>query len=317
MRKPLAFLLSAALLLGPAPAFSQGKKTELDVSQIGRRDINKGKWNFYSAEREMELGRQLASEAERTSHLLMDPYVVAYVTRVAERVARNSDVRVPIQVRVVDSSEVDAFALPGGYFFVSTGMLLKVETEAELAGVISHEVAHVAARHATRQMTRAQIWNLASIPLIFVGGSVAYAIQQGATLAVPLTFLKFSRNAETEADVLGLQYHYASGYDPVAFVSFFERIKSHEKREHGGIARMFSTHPMTRDRIVAAEGFIERYLPAREEYVVNTSQHDRMRAYLGRLLNERAGQGLDSKPVLRDRTDSNSNLENGKKRDPF
>jgi predicted Zn-dependent protease len=251
--------------------------------------------------------------------LLTNPFVVRYVTSVAERVARHSDLQVPVHVRVIDTGEINAFALPGGHFFITTGMLLEVETEAELAGVISHEVAHVAARHATRQMTRAQVWNLVSLPLVFVGGSVAYAIQQAASLAVPLTFLKFSRNAEKEADLLGLQYHYASGYDPVAFVNFFERIRGREKREkkeeHRGIVGMFSTHPMTQDRIVAAERFIEGHLPAREEYVVNTSEHDGIHSYLRRLLLEREQQEATEGPVLRKRMEGNSKPENGKKRD--
>jgi len=312
MRAAVAAIL-AGLLFCPATAPAQNKKDpKFDIGQIGSRDISKGKWNFYSPEREMELGRQLAQDAERTSHLLTDPFVVRYVAAVGERIARNSDLRVPLQVRVVNSGEVDAFALPGGYFFITTGMLLQVQTEAELAGVISHEIAHVAARHATRQMTRAQIWNLVSIPLVFAGGTVAYAIQQAASLAVPLTFLKFSRNSEKEADVLGLQYHYTSGYDPAAFVTFFERIRRLEKDERGGIARMFSSHPMTRDRIVAAERFIERHLPAREEYVVNTSEHDRIHKYLVEFLRQQELRESLT-PVLRAQTESESKPELKKK----
>jgi predicted Zn-dependent protease len=269
------------------PADTRSKKT--DPSQIGARDVTKGKWNFYSPESEIELGQELARDAERTNYLLLHPVVVDYVAEVAGRVARNSDLQVPVQVRVVDSSEVNAFALPGGHLFITTGMLLETRSEAELAGIIAHEIAHVAARHATRQMTRAHIWNVMSLPLLFLGGQAGYAVQQGASILVPLTFLKFSRNAEREADSLGLQYLYASGYDPVALIDFLERLKSRAKdKENGGIARLFSTHPMTKDRVVAAELMIERNLPDREEYVLTTSRHFEVRTYLEKLLRFRS-----------------------------
>lgn len=312
MRRFLASLLALSL----AGAFTAGlagdkKKKNADPGEIGAREVTKGKWNFYSPEREIEMGRELAQEAERTSHLLREPVVVAYVTEVAERVARNSDIRVPVQVRVVDSSEVNAYAFPGGYFFITTGMLMETQSEAELAGVIAHEIAHVAARHATRQLTRAHIWNLMSIPLLFVGGQVAYAVQQGTALMVPLAFLKFSRDSEREADSLGLQYLYASGYDPVAMVDFLERLKSQEKQKQRGITRLFSSHPMTRERVEAAERAIERNLPPREEYVVTTSQHAQMIAYLGKVLREQNRWETDVQPLLRKRTPRSQKSGNG------
>ncbi len=301
------------LLLGlSSPAWSADKNKKSDPEQIGARDVTKGKWNFYSAERELELGRELARDAERTNYLLLRPVVVDYVTEVAERIARNSDLRVPVQVRIIDSSEVNAFALPGGYFFITTAMLLETRSEAELAGVIAHEIAHVAARHATRQMTRAHIWNAVSLPLLLLGGQAGYAVQQGAAILVPLTFLKFSRNAEREADSLGLQYLYASGYDPVALVDFLERLKSRAKDdENGGIARLFSTHPMTKDRVVTAERIIERNLPAREEYVVTTSRHVEVQAYLEKLLRVRSRWDLNASPLPRERTPRIRPAKNG------
>jgi predicted Zn-dependent protease len=297
MRRATAILLAWALLVSPASLLA-GQKKDADPSQIGRRDINKGSWNLYSPERELALGSQLARESEQNMVLLHDPVVTAYIEEVAERIVRHSDARMPIQLRVVDSSEVNAFALPGGYFFVNTGLLLETQSEAELAGVIAHEVAHVAARHATRQMTRAQIWNWMSVPLLLFGGPVPYAIEQSLTLAVPLTFLKFNRNAEREADFLGLQYMYEAGYDPVAFVDFFERTKQLEKGHQGSIAKAFSTHPMTKDRIAAAERTIERVLPPRQEYVVDTSRHAEVKAYLTNLLIVRELQQSGSGPVL-------------------
>jgi predicted Zn-dependent protease len=315
MHRRLISLLLLFFLGGSSPVFAGDKKNKKnkkqnDPAEIGARDLTKGKWNFYSAEEELGLGRELAKEAERTSHLLRDPLVIAYVTEVGERVARNSDLRFPIQIRVIDSAEVNAYALPGGYFFITTGMLLETQSEAELAGIIGHEIGHVAARHATRQMTRSHIWNIVSLPLVFVGGQVAYAIYQGTQLAVPLAFLKFSRDSEREADLLGLQYSYACGYDPVAVVDFLERMKSREKQKDGGIARAFSSHPMTKDRVVAAEKIIEQ-LPDREEYVVTTSRHAQMTGQLRKLLREYDRLEYDLRPVLRKRPIEVKPLKNG------
>jgi predicted Zn-dependent protease len=301
MRRGIVLLLALTLLGVPTATAGPKKKKNADTENIGQRDINKGSWNLYSPEREMALGAELARQAERSSHLVKDPVVLAYVTEVAERIASHSDLRMPLQVRVIDSDEVNAFALPGGHFFVNTGLLLEAQSEAELAGVIAHEVAHVAARHATKQMTKAQIWNLVSIPLLVVGGPVAYGVEQGLTLAIPLTFMKFSRNAEREADFLGQQYHSASGYDPAAFVDFFERMKGMEKSPKAGIARAFSTHPMTKDRIEAAERTIEQVLTPREEYVVTTSRHDVIRAYLRNLQGQHRLETESGGPVLRKR----------------
>ena len=309
---PLPIFFAIFLLALSAPAWAGQKNKLSDPKQIGARDVTKGKWNFYSGERELELGRELARDAERTNYLLLHPVVADYVTEVAERVARNSDLRVPIQVRILDTSEVNAFAFPGGYLFITTGLLLETCSEAELAGIIAHEIGHVAARHATRQMTRAHIWNVASLPLLFLGGQAGYAVQQGAAVLVPLTFLKFSRNAEREADSLGLQYLYASGYDPVALVDFLERLKSREKdKEHGGIARLFSTHPMTKDRVVTAQRIIERDLPAREEYVITTSRHAEVQTYLEKLLRVRRRWELNTSALPRVRAPRVHILKNG------
>ncbi len=317
MRRVIVLLLACTLLNVPtAPAGQSKKKKNADTENIGQRDINKGSWNMYSPEREMALGEELARQAERSSRLLHDPVVLVYVTEVAERIARHSDLRMPLQVRVVDSDEVNAFALPGGHFFVNTGLLLEAQSEAELAAVIAHEVAHVAARHATKQMTKVQIWNLVSIPLLVVGGPVAYGVRQGLALAIPLTFLKFSRNAEREADFLGQQYHEASGYDPAAFVAFFERMKVMEKSPQASIARAFSTHPMTRERIVAAERTIEQTLPPREEYVVTTSRHEEVRDYLRNLEGQHRLEGEAGGPVLRKRNTQGGPPQEDPRQDP-
>jgi predicted Zn-dependent protease len=269
-------------LAGNAPA--KDKKTDPD--EIGNRDVGKGV-NFYSLEKEIALGKQLAQEVEREAKLVDDPIVAEYVNRVGQNLVRNSDAKVPFIIKVVDSEEINAFALPGGFFFVNSGLILRADTESELAGVMAHEIAHVAARHGTRQATRGQLVNFASIPLIFMGGWTGYAIRQGAGLAIPMGFLTFSRGFEREADYLGLQYLYKTGYDPNAFVDFFEKIQSLEKKKPGSMAKVFSTHPLTDDRIKAAQGEIQKILVAKPEYVINTSEFNDVKGRLARLHNRR------------------------------
>src|SRR5271157_616482 len=253
----------AALSLLPAGAFAEDKKK--DPEAIGDRDVGKGV-NFYSLEREIALGKQLAQEVERQAKIIDDPVVAEYVNRIGQNLVRNSDAKVPFTIKVIDGEEVNAFALPGGFFFVYSGLVMKADTEAELAGVMAHEIGHVAARHGTRQATRGEIANLATIPLWFVGGWAGYGIRQAASIMIPVGFLKFSRGFESEADMLGLQYMYKSGYDPTAFVDFFEKIETLEKRKPGTMAKVFSTHPPTDDRIQNAQKNIQRILKAKPEY---------------------------------------------------
>ena len=274
-----------------------------NVSLIGQRNVGSG-LDFYSLEREMALGKQLSLEVESSAKLVTDPVVNEYINRIGQNLVRNSDARVPFTIKVLDNEEVNAFALPGGFFYVDSGLILAADNEAELAGVMAHEIAHVAARHATKNMTRAQIWNMASVPLIFVGGPVAYAIAEAAGLAVPLGFLKFSRDAEREADLLGLEYDYATGYDPEAFVEFFEKLNV-EKKKPNLVAKAFATHPMNVDRIKDAQDEIRKYLPDRSEYVLDTSEFENVKARMEMLENGRRLGGKSSdpgRPVLLKRT---------------
>jgi len=262
----LAVLLSFLVV----PAFAADKK-KVNPDEIGNRDVGKG-INFYSIEREIGLGKQMAQEVERQAKIVDDPIIAEYVNRVGQNIVRNSDAKVPFTIKVIDSEEINAFALPGGFFFVNTGILLNADNESEMAGVMAHEIAHVAARHGTRQATRGELINYGSIPLIFMGGWTGYAIRQGLGLAIPLGFLQFSRGFESEADLLGLEYIYKSGYDPTSFVDFFEKVQSQEKRKPGAMAKVFSSHPMTEDRIKNSQLVIQKYLKAKPEYVVNTSE---------------------------------------------
>ena len=284
-------------------------KPKYDVRLIGRREVATGV-NFYSYDREIALGRDLSKQVEATSKLVTDPVVTEYVNRIGQNLVRNSDARVPFTIKVLDNEEVNAFALPGGFFYVDSGLILAADNEAELAAVMAHEIAHVAARHATKNMTRSEIWNLASIPLMFVGGPAGYAIAEIASIAVPMSFLKFSRDAEREADLLGLEYDYAAGYDPQAFVQFFEKLNADDKKKHSKIAKLFSTHPMTGDRVTAAQDEIRQYLPDRDSYVVDTSEFDQVKA---RLMGSEMKQHLSSadshRPVLLKRTGSSTDAD--------
>lgn len=273
-----------ALCLIPVAGFSGNKKKDPD--EIGNRDVGRG-INFYSLEKEIALGKQLAQEVQRQAKIVDDPVISEYVNRVGQNLVRNSDAKVPFTIKVVDSEVVNAFALPGGFFFVNSGLILKAENEAELAGVMAHEIAHVAARHGTRQATKGALINYGTIPLIFMGGWTGYAIRQAAGLAIPMGFLKFTRGMEGEADLLGLQYMYKTGYDPEAFVDFFEKIQSLEKRKPGTISRVFSTHPLTDDRITTAQKNIQEILKARPEYVVSTSEFSDVKGRLMAMHNRR------------------------------
>jgi predicted Zn-dependent protease len=295
-------VLLALLVSGAAGAKDKPKKGPED---IGKTDPGKGV-NFYSIEKEIALGKQMAEEVEREGRLVYDERVTEYVNRLGQNIVRNSDAKVPFTIKVLDSEDVNAFALPGGFMFVNTGLILKAENEAELAGVLAHEIAHVAARHGTKQATRGQLINYASIPLIFMGGWAGYAIRQAATLAIPMGFLEFSRTMETEADRLGLEYVYKSGYDPLAFVDFFEKIQVTEKRRPGTIAKVFSSHPMTNDRIRHAQQEIQNTLKPMDEYVLDTSEFHEVRERLAMLQRRRHGDFFDysNHPVLRRRTET-------------
>jgi beta-barrel assembly-enhancing protease len=292
----LVTLTAASLLAFTLLAADKKKK---DPDEIGNRDVSKGV-NFYSIEKEIALGKGLAMDVERQAKIVDDPVIAEYVNRLGQNLVRNSDAKVPFTIKVIDTEEVNAFALPGGFFFVNSGLILKADSEAELAGVMAHEIAHVAARHGTRQATRGEIAQLATIPLIFLGGWTGYGIQQAASVAIPIGFLSFSRGFESEADLLGLEYMYKSGYDPEAFVDFFEKIQSLEKKKPGTMAKVFSTHPMTDDRIKVAQKNIQEYLKERPEYVVTTSEFNDVKTRLMAMHNKRKVDTQDlNRPTLR------------------
>jgi predicted Zn-dependent protease len=275
-----------------------------DIDDIGNRKVGSGKGigDWYGYDTEIKMGKQYAMMIESSARMIQDPVIVEYVNRIGQNLVRNSDAKVPFTIKVIDSDDINAFALPGGFFYVNSGLILAADGEAELAGVMAHEIAHVAARHATREMTRANYVSLASIPLIFVNSWGIYEAANAAlSLALPLTFMKFSRGFEAQADYLGLQYMYKAGYDPQAFISFFEKIEAQEKKKPGTLAKAFASHPPTPDRILKSQEEIREVLPARPEYILNTSEFNDVKARLAALENRKKGieQKDTNKPTLR------------------
>jgi predicted Zn-dependent protease len=273
-----------------------------DVNSVGNRDIGgRGIGNWYSTDTEIKMGKMYSMEIEKSTKFITDPQVVEYVNRVGQNIVKNSDCKVPFTIKVIDSDEINAMALPGGFFYVNSGLILNADEEAELAGVMAHEIAHVCAHHAVREQTRMNYAQLGTIPLIFIGGWTGYGIYEAASLGVPITFLHFSREFEAQADYLGVQYMYRSGYDPQAFISFFEKVQALEKRKPGMVAKAFSDHPQTPDRITHSQEEIARILPPRDEYTVTTSEFEDIKARLARIENKhRLVDSKDTKkPSLR------------------
>jgi beta-barrel assembly-enhancing protease len=298
-----------------------------DVAAVGNRDIGgRGMGNWYSVDSEIKMGKGYADQLEQSAKFIKDPVIDEYVNRVGQNIVKNSDCKVPFTIKVIDSDDINAFALPGGFFYVNSGLILNADEEAELAGVMAHETAHVCAHHAVRQMTRMNYAQMGTIPLIiFAGGSwTGYGIYQAVSLALPIAFLQFSRTFESEADYLGVQYMYRAGYDPQAFISFFEKIQALQKRKPGMVAKAFSDHPQTPDRILHTQEEIARILPPKDEYTVTTSEFDDVKARLARIENKRRLQDTKgvTRPSLRrastgpddpngNSTDNNGNGTNG------
>ena len=285
--------------------------SEDDVNAIGTRNIGgRGMLNWYSTDWEIRVGKQYSMEVEKSAHMVTDPVIVEYVNRIGQNLVKNSDAKVPFTIKVIDSDEINAMALPGGFFYVNSGLIMNCDEEAELAGVMAHEISHVVAHHAARQQTKLNYAQIGSIPLIIMtqGTWTGYGIYEASQLAIPISFLKFSRMDEAEADYLGVQYMYKAGYDPQSFITLFEKLDSLEKHKPGTLSKAFSDHPQTPDRIAHSEDEIATILPAKPDYVVTTSEFDDVKSRLARLENKRKinGKGDGNKPTLRRAGGSNS-----------
>src|ERR1700719_3320743 len=289
-----------------------------DVDAVGNRNVGCGRGigNWYSIERQVAMGRSYAQQVESQIKLVNDPVVTEYVNRIGQNLVRNSDAQVPFTIKVIDSDVVNAMALPGGFFYVNSGLILAADEEAEMAGVMAHEIAHVAACHLAREQTRGTLMQLATIPLIFVGGGIGYGAYEAAGPAAMLGFLKFSRGFEAEADYLGVEYMYRAGYDPSAFVSFFEKIQAMEKKKPGTLSKTFDTHPQTPDRIEKTQQEIRKILPSKPQYVVTTSEFDEVKARLASIENRHKvlDQKDANKPSLR-RTSNTTDDKTGDSKD--
>jgi beta-barrel assembly-enhancing protease len=278
-----------------------------DIEAIGDRNIGcaRGLGNWYSLERQIVMGKQYSDQVEATSKLVKDPAIQSYINALGQNLVRNSDSLVPFTIKVIESDDINAFALPGGFFYVDSGLILAAENEAELAGVMAHEIAHVAACHVARQNTRGKIMNMASIPLMMLGGPIGYAGYEALTIATPLTYFKFSRRFESEADFLGIQYMYKAGYDPQALTAFFEKIKSLERTKESKVVKAFRTHPQTPERIEKTQAEINTLLPPQPQYKVDTSDFEDTKSRLENLQNHGRLQIQNAnRPTLRRRVPS-------------
>jgi hypothetical protein len=286
---------------GMMPGVKQGSID--DVSAVGTRSIGaRGMGNWYSTESEIKMGKQYADQIEKSTRFITDPVVTEYINRIGQNIVKNSDCKVPFTIKVIDTDEINAMALPGGFFYVNSGLILAADEEAELAGVMAHETAHVCAHHAAREMTRANYAQIGMVPLIIMTGYswTGYGIYEASQLLIPITFLEFSREFEAQADYLGVQYMYRAGYDPQAFVTFFEKIENLEKTKPGAVARVFENHPQTPDRIEHTEEEIATILPPRDQYLVTTSEFNDVKARLARIENKRRiTDNKKGKPSLR------------------
>ncbi len=285
---------------GTMPGVKKGSMD--DVNAVGTRDIGgRGLGNWYSTETEIKEGKSFSLEIEKSVKFINDPVVTEYVNRIGQNIVKNSDAKVPFTIKVIDSDEINAMALPGGFFYVNSGLVLAADNEAEVAGVMAHEIAHVAAHHAVREQTRQNYAQFGTIPLIFVGGGLGYGLYEAASVGIPITFLQFSRDFERQADFRGGPSRYRAGSDPQALAAFFEKIQSLEKTKPGLVAKTFSDHPQTPDRIASTQTEISHLLPPKDEYVITTSEFDDVKSRLARIENKRKlrdGQG-EKKPTLR------------------
>jgi len=276
--------ISAILtIIAIVPVVAFARDSRKDPAAIGNRKVDKG-LNFYTIEQELALGKQLEAEVEKQAKMVDDPMISEYVNRLGQNLVRNSDVTFPVQFKVIQSDEMDAFTLPGGYVFIDTGLIKLSSNEAELASALAHELGHAAARHATRQASRNRLLGVGTFPLVLFGGIPGLAVRQAANAVVPMAFLSFSREYETEADLLGLQYLWKAGYDPNASIDLFEAMQSTERRQTGKVGKLFRSHPPTPDRIEKTQKNIDTLLPHRDSYVINTSEYEEVRARLYDLL---------------------------------
>ena len=261
-----------------------------DLNAIGHRNVgcNRGLGNWYTLDAQVRMGQQFAQQVEQTQHVITDPYVNEVINRLGQNLQRNSDTQLPFTIKILDVQEPNAFALPGGYMFVNAGAILLADNESQLAGVMAHEIGHVAACHAARESTRGTLAQLAMIPVILMTGGIAgLGASEAANYGIPAAFGKFSRTFEAQADYLGIQYAYKAGYDPNGMINFFEKLEALEKKRPGVYMKLYGDHPQTPDRIVKSQEEIDKILPPRDQYKIDSSEFQQARKRLALIMNHR------------------------------
>jgi len=308
MKKTPTGTLLVAFVLALAPLTFGGDKK--DVDEIGSRKV--AHKSIISQEKEIGIGKQYATQIDHSAKIISDPVVNEYVNRVAQNVARNSDLTIPLTVKVIDSPEINAFALPGGFLYVNSGLLLSAEEEDQIAGVMAHEIAHVAARHWASQMTKMTLLQYATLPLLFTPMSypVYMGVSQAFNFGVPIAFLKFNRGAEGEADYLGIQYMYKAGYDPNSYVAFFGKVMDEERRAPGSVPKIFQDHPPTPDRIIKSQEEIKEILPKRDQYLVSTSEFNDVKSRMQTIISTRRREQKPG-PTLQKRESTDQSTTQG------
>jgi hypothetical protein len=252
-----------------------------NVQDIGYRVVAEGQKD------DIDDGQQAIVQLRREGALppeVENAEVRNYVTKLTEKIASNSDLQIPVKVTVLNSKEINAFALPGGYLFIQRGLLENAENESQVAGVIAHEIAHDTARHAHKLMKKANIANIflqaVRVAGALAGGAWYYGLgygAQGLGLALNLNLLGISREYELEADQLGIQYAWKAGYDPEGFFGFFDKMAS--QKGYVRSTSWFRTHPAFYDRMVNIRREAT-FLPPKEHYIVQTDDFQRMQAAL-------------------------------------
>jgi predicted Zn-dependent protease len=251
-----------------------------DINAIGHRDIGnqRGLGNWYSLDKEKQIGAQLSADYEKSTFLIHDGAVQAYLDRLAQTISQNSDTQFQITTRVVDSEDPVAVTLPGGYQYISRGLLLQMENEGELASLIARGIAHTSLRSAARLATRASLMNMMTVPVIFAGpdGPIGMSTSD-KDLSVPLTFLKFRRGEESAADYFGMQYLYKSGYSPKCFISFVQKVWPPKAQP---ISKALSPFPLLPERLKALRSEIQEILPMQSTAITNTEDFAAFREHL-------------------------------------
>lgn len=244
-------------------------------SGCGSTGVNKGDFNLMSLQDEWALGQKLAADIALQLPLSQDPAVVGYVNEVGQRIVRQTEMaQMPWAFHVVNDPAINAFSIPGGHVYVNTGLITAAGNVSELSGVMAHEISHGVARHSTEQLSKA--YGLEILATLVLGQNPAAYQTILAQIIGGGALARFSRDAEEEADKLGVHSMYRAGYNPRGMASMFEELLSREQRSPNSVARFFSTHPLTTDRIRKVTSEAQK-LPARGDLITDDPNYQAIR----------------------------------------